>query len=154
MGLAIRIARRIGVHKDGAHYIMSAWTTEMRRRTWRLLRILDVKALESQGAEADTYSLKSDTQLPQNTFDLSWDPCEYDPKAPTPEVVFTEMTFPLVQAELSSPLQSLLEDEHPLFDDVQSYVDYHGPRLQHQRDRIYSIYLKDIDMNDPMQRMT
>ena len=154
MGLATRIARRIGIHRDGSDHNLSAWTTEMRRRTWRVLRVLDIKALESYGIEPDTYFFQSDTALPQNNSDSSWDPCEYAPRAPAPKSGFTEMTFAIVQSELSTILQSLLNDEQPLFADVKSYVDYHGPRLQHEEDRIQDKYLQSLDMYDPIQRIT
>lgn len=126
----------------------------MRRRTWQLLRRLDVKALESQGAEPETFLFKSDTTLPQNSPDSAWDPCEYSPKAPKPEEGFTEMTYSLVQSELAFIQQSLSNDAHSLPNDVQSYVDFHGPRLQSEKDRIDSTYLKNLDLTDPIQRFT
>lgn len=126
----------------------------MRRRTWQLLRRLDVRALESQGAEPETFLLKSDTALPQNSPDWAWDPCEYSPKAPKAEEGFTEMTYSHVQSELASILQSILDDAHPLPKDVQSYVDFHGPRLQFEKDRIDSTYLKNLNLTDPIQRFT
>lgn len=101
----------------------------MRKRTWQLLRRLDVKVLESQGAEAETFLLKSDSVLPQNSPDSAWDPCEYSPKVPKPEVGFTELTHSNVQSELASILQSTLEGPHPLPNDIHSYVSFHGPRL-------------------------
>lgn len=126
----------------------------MRRRTWQLLRRLDVKAVESQGAEPETFLLRSDTALPQNSPDLAWDPCEYSPKAPKPEEGFTEMTYSHVQSELASTLQSILDDAHPLPNDVQSYVDFHGSRLQFEKDRIDSTYMKNLDLTDPIERFT
>lgn len=126
----------------------------MRRRTWQLLRRLDVRALESQGAEPETFLLKCDAVLPQNSPDSAWDACEYSPKAPRPEEGFTEMTYSHVQSELASIQQSILDNTHPLPNVVQAYVDFHGPRLQFEKDRIDSTYLKNLDFTDPIQRFT
>ena len=126
----------------------------MRRRTWHLLRILDVKALESQGAEPETFELESDTSLPQNSDDASWDPCEYSPKAPQAESGFTEMTFTLVQSELTSLLQLLLNDARSLPKDAKTYVELRDNQLQQAKERIQIKYLNNVDMKDPIQRMT
>lgn len=64
------------------------------------------------------------------------------------------MTYSHVQSELASIQQSILDNTHPLPNVVQAYVDFHGPRLQFEKDRIDSTYLKNLDFTDPIQRFT
>ncbi|KAL9064793.1 MAG: hypothetical protein Q9161_008648 [Pseudevernia consocians] len=64
------------------------------------------------------------------------------------------MTYSHVQSELASVLQSILDDVHPLPNDVQDYVNSQGPRLQSENDRIDYTYLKNLDFTNPIQRFT
>ena len=129
---------------------MSAWTTENRRRLWQQFKILGIKALESQGAETEPFAPKYDTRPAQNNSDLSWDACEYAPKALNPENGFTEMTYSLLQVELAILSERVHEDDHPLLQDVKSYVDFQGSRLEREKERINVKCLKDLDLSDPI----
>ncbi|EPS26814.1 hypothetical protein PDE_01753 [Penicillium oxalicum 114-2] len=67
VGLAIRMAISLGLHRDGTHFPgLCPFEIEMRRRVWWGLCMLDVRASEDQGTEF-TIALDSfDTQIPAN----------------------------------------------------------------------------------------
>ena len=151
IGPAASIARRLGLHKEEHCSNLSPWQVEMRRRTWHFLRILDVKALESIGAESETFQPAHNTSLPQNLPDSAWELYATGQKAVQPEHGFTELTYSIVQSELASIVQSLLDPQHPLLMDVTSYVEFHESRIQQEKERITRTYLRGLDFTDPIQ---
>jgi hypothetical protein len=53
-GLAIRIAHSLGLHRDGTNFDVSPFDTEMRRRCWWQICVLDVRTISMiTDAEAD-----------------------------------------------------------------------------------------------------
>ena len=128
----------------------------MRRRAWHYLRILGTKALESIGTESETFKPAHNTALLKNLPDSAWELYQTEQKAVLPEHGFTESKYSIVQSELASILQSLLDPQHPLLMDVTSYVDFHESRIhesrtQQEKARITQTYLRDLDVTDPIQ---
>ncbi len=123
----------------------------MRRRAWHFLRVLDTRALESIGAESETFQPAYNISLPQNLPDSAWELDLTGQEAVQPEHGFTELTYSIVQSELASILQSLLDPQHPLLMDVTSYVEFHGSRIQQEKERITRTYLRGLDFADPIQ---
>ena len=151
IGLAASIARRLGLHKDELCKNLSPLQVEMRRRAWHLLRILDTKALESIGTESETFQPAHNTSLPMNLPDSAWELYQTGQKAMQSEYGFTELTYSIVQAELATILQSLLDPQHPPMMDVASYVEFHESRIQQEKARITRTYLRGLDVTDRMQ---
>lgn len=104
-GLVIRIAQSLGLHRDGTKFGLSPFDTEMRRRLWWLIVILDVRTAEDYGIEPSILDQSADTQLPLNVNDVDLDP--NDTKPPTPRVGVTEMTFCLIRFEICSASRKL-----------------------------------------------
>ena len=123
----------------------------MRRRAWYYLRILDTKALESIGTESETFKPAHNTALPKNVPDSAWELYQTEQKAVLPEHSFTESIYSIVQSELVSILQSLLDSQHPLLMDVTSWVDFHESHIQQEKARITQTYLRGLDVTDPIQ---
>ena len=123
----------------------------MRRRAWHFLRILDTKALESIGTESETFQPAHNTCLPKNLPDSAWELYQTEQKAALPEHCFTELTYTIVQSELASILQSLLDPQHPLLMDGTTYVEFHESRIQQEKARITRTYLRGLDFTDPIQ---
>lgn len=103
--LAFRIAQSLGLHRDGAKFGLSPFDTEMRRRLWWQVCILDVRAAEDYGSEPSIIDQLFDTEFPLNIDDCDLDPDATD--APVPKQGLTEMTFCLVRYEICTLLRRL-----------------------------------------------
>lgn len=115
LSLAIHLARALGVHRDGINFNLSPFETEMRRRLWWNLIILDLRSSEDHGTEASLLSDRgTDTQLPTNIDDddISPDMLQW----PEPREAGTEMTHCLVKFELMRAfprLNQITEQSYP-----------------------------------------
>ncbi|THC90388.1 hypothetical protein EYZ11_010151 [Aspergillus tanneri] len=104
-GVAMRIAQRIGLHKDGSHLGLSVYETEMRRRLWLQLIIFDATAGYYSGCgSAISLPPTSQTTLPPlNVNDSNLDPNMTEP--PQECTGPTEMVFCLVRHEFGEWLR-------------------------------------------------
>lgn len=103
--LALRIAQSLGLHRDGTKFGLSPFDTEMRRRLWWSLCVLDVRAAEDHASEPSIIDHTFDTELPLNIDD-----CELDPEAteaPVPKSELSEMTFCLIRFEICTLVKKL-----------------------------------------------
>jgi hypothetical protein len=71
--LAVRVARGLGLHKDGDGSSFLPYVAEMRRRIWWGLVVLDVRAVEDRGTEEPltnplSYDIKSCTNINDDDF--------------------------------------------------------------------------------------
>lgn len=102
-GVAMRIAQRIGIHRDGSGYGLSPFDTEIRRRVWFQLRILDATSAQSCGVAVNPMLPTSDSRPPANVNDSDLDPLMQDP--PHEKNGATEMMFCLARSELGKWLR-------------------------------------------------
>jgi hypothetical protein len=98
-GLSIHLAQALGIHRDGTHFGLPPFETEMRRRLWWHISILDNRSSEDHGTDPTFTEQFYDTKLPLNVNDEDIWPGMVDP--PTPRLGATEMTFCLIRFELS-----------------------------------------------------
>ncbi|KAJ5526183.1 hypothetical protein N7494_012833 [Penicillium frequentans] len=97
VGLAIRLAQSIGLHRDGARLRLSPFETEMRLRLWWYLCSLDSRSPEDHGFEPVVDVVNAHLRLPLNINDdqlylsMTELPAESDG--------WTEMSFFLVQTQ-------------------------------------------------------
>ncbi|KAL8765009.1 MAG: hypothetical protein Q9203_006766 [Teloschistes exilis] len=68
-GTAVRLGQRIGLHRDGTTVGLSPFDTEMRRRLWWQIVLLDSRVAELSGAGTSILSTPFDTYLPSNVND-------------------------------------------------------------------------------------
>ncbi|KAL9576276.1 MAG: hypothetical protein Q9212_007235 [Teloschistes hypoglaucus] len=68
-GTAVRLGQRIGLHRDGTTVGLSPFDTEMRRRLWWQIVLLDSRVAELSGAGTSVLSTPFDTFLPSNVND-------------------------------------------------------------------------------------
>lgn len=104
-GLAIRIAHSLGLHRDGEQFGLTPFETEMRRRIWWQVVVLDIRAAEDHGTDPSILEQSFDTKLPLNINDADLDP--QATVAPEPEVGCTEQTFCLIRYEFSRIMRKL-----------------------------------------------
>jgi hypothetical protein len=100
IGLAVRIAHGLGLHRDGAGLAHSAFEAEMRRRLWWELVILDMKASEDRGNEPMIAEHTFNTKIPCNLNDEDFG---HDSQHPLPDRKgVTDMTFSLTCMDVSN----------------------------------------------------
>lgn len=105
MGLALRLSQSLGVHRDGVRLGLSPFDTEMRRRLWWQVCILDLRAAEDHDSDPSILDFSFDTAYPTSLNDDDISP--EDTKPPTPREGATEMTFTLIRCEICSLLRKL-----------------------------------------------
>ncbi|KAK5174875.1 uncharacterized protein LTR77_000011 [Saxophila tyrrhenica] len=70
IGLVVRLALRMGYHRDPSHYrAISVFQGEMRRRVWSVIGMIDVLISFQLGLPSMFRSITSDTQPPRNLLD-------------------------------------------------------------------------------------
>ncbi|KAK3947493.1 fungal-specific transcription factor domain-containing protein [Pseudoneurospora amorphoporcata] len=74
LGTAIRLARKLGLHVDGKRLGLPPFETEMRRRLWWQLVILDAKAATISGFKSAAVVRDWSTELPKNLEDTDMHP--------------------------------------------------------------------------------
>ncbi|KAJ6157419.1 hypothetical protein N7470_005011 [Penicillium chermesinum] len=102
-GIAMRIAQRIGIHRDGAGYGLSPFDTEIRRRVWFQLVILDATSAQSCGVASSPMLPTSDSRPPANVNDSDLDPLMKQP--PSEKDGVTDMMFCLARSEFGKWLR-------------------------------------------------
>ncbi|KAL8858620.1 MAG: hypothetical protein Q9178_004914 [Gyalolechia marmorata] len=103
--VAIRIAHALDLHRDDSFASLSPFNTEMRRRLWWQILILDGRAAEDRGSDPMITDKSYNTMMPSNVNDEDIDPEK------TQEIVsregYTEMTFCLICHEVSVAIRQL-----------------------------------------------
>lgn len=99
VGIAIRMAMSLGLHRDGSNFDnLSPFETEMRRRVWWALCLFDVRASEDQGTEFTIAVDSFDTKIPLNI-----DNCDIQPDSkqdPAEREGLTDMSISRVSIKM------------------------------------------------------
>lgn len=103
-GIAIRIGQRIGLHHDGASLGLSIFETELRRRVWWQIFLLDGRSAELSGSETSLLAPAWDTKPPLNVNDSDLNPNMRE--MPVEHTGLTEMVFCLIRYEFGMFLRS------------------------------------------------
>ncbi|KAH6614486.1 hypothetical protein B0J18DRAFT_301595 [Chaetomium sp. MPI-SDFR-AT-0129] len=94
-GTAVRLAQRLGIHRDGAEMGLPPFETEMRRRLFYTLMPLDARASQFAGMGAPVWPGGWDTRPPRNVNDIDIWPGMGE--APVERKGVTEMVFCLAR---------------------------------------------------------
>jgi hypothetical protein len=62
-GLVVRIAQTLGIHRDGSHFNLPPFETEMRRRLWWQICLLDARSSEDHGCDPTVVEAQFDTKM-------------------------------------------------------------------------------------------
>ncbi|KAL7789539.1 fungal-specific transcription factor domain-containing protein [Trichoderma ceciliae] len=104
MGIAVRIAQRMGLHRDPDGYGLSPFEVEQRRRLWWTLVSYDRRVGEMTGSTVTALTSGCDCKKPLNVNDSDLHVDGKEP--PTPHTGPTEMLFALTRVELSMAVAS------------------------------------------------
>lgn len=96
--MAVRIATRLGLHKDGGMFGLAPFESELRKRLWWQIVTLDQRIAGITGTTITALSsIEAECPVPLNVNDTSLHPHAKQP--PAPEVGATEMTFCLTRID-------------------------------------------------------
>ena len=101
--LVLRVAQGLGIHRDGSNFKLKPFETEMRRRLWWHICMLDIRSSEDHGTNSQIHDRMYDTQLPLNINDDDITPEMEEP--PKEREGFTDMTFCLIRGEITVALR-------------------------------------------------
>ena len=145
MGLAVRIARGLGLHRDSDGRAFSVFEAEMRRRLWWQLIVLDTRASADRGTEPVILEGSFNTAMPCNLNDEDFFYTSQHPL--TDKKGFTEMTSCLLSMDVSNTGRKICSV--PLTGDCQLLTLEQKKELVKQcTDRIESHYLAGCDPSD------
>ena len=103
-GTAVRLAQRIGLHRDGAPLGIPPFEAEMRRRLWWQICLIDSRVSELSGAGTSVLSNVFDTKLPLNVNDSDLNPDMTE--LPIEHTTASEMTFCLARYQIADFLRT------------------------------------------------
>ena len=145
--LAVHIAVALGVHKDGTNFGLSPFETEMRRRLWWNVQVVETRSSMDQGSGSIFCANFSDTKLPSNVDDDDIYP-ELE-KELQPRAGSTEMTLSLVRFELVSAIRRLHDLEYRRQVESSSLRDTKTHIIEECRRSIENQYLAHCDTTIP-----
>ncbi|OCK77973.1 hypothetical protein K432DRAFT_406853 [Lepidopterella palustris CBS 459.81] len=89
VGVIVRVALRMGYHRDASHFDrMTAFQGEMRRRAWHVIYQMDTLVSFAIGLPSMIRRIEADTRLPHNLYDhdFSVDSLELPKERPSSEI--------------------------------------------------------------------
>lgn len=103
LGVIVRLAYRLGYHRDPSHFPnISPFDGEMRRRLWSLLVRLDIQISGQVGLPRMAREDQGDTAEPRNLLDEDLHQNMQELPPPQPEAVQTDIQYSLSESKLLS----------------------------------------------------
>lgn len=102
-GIAIRLGRKMGLHRDGSSLGLSPFETEMRRRLWWHLVHVDFRTADVLGTRPSMDLATGDTKMPMNIEDDDFGPDMVDPPAERNGI--TSVAITLIKCEVFEALR-------------------------------------------------
>ena len=146
--LVVRLVQGMNLNRDGAYLGLAPFDTEMRRRLWWTICLLDVRSCEDHRTDPIINEEMYDVRLPLNVSDDDLYPGMQEP--PLERTGGTEMTFSLLRfktiaivRQVNSTTVSSIENKEGSAEDYLSKV---NKAFQH----LNEMYLKHCDLNIPI----
>ena len=159
LGVAIRIAERMGIHSESDLAKCTVLEAEMRRRLWWSLVLFDARISEMTNYKTTKLTPTWDCKIPLNVNDSDLRPEMKEP----PEAVgkSTEAIFAVVRGELGEFVRNTMfyldftaPALKPIAKDVQNGPIPEGGELVTLDKMIEDRYLKSCDPENPLHFMT
>lgn len=101
--IILRLAQGLGLHRDGTNFALKPFETEMRRRLWWHICLMDIRSSEDHGTDPLINDSMYDTRLPLNVNDD--DIYQEMTEVPAEREGCTDVTFCLVRCEITCALR-------------------------------------------------
>ncbi|KAJ5301511.1 hypothetical protein PENANT_c002G10541 [Penicillium antarcticum] len=144
-----RLAQGSGLHRDGSKLGLSPFETEMRRRLWWYIYLLDAQSSEAQAIGRLIYEGTYDTKLPLNVNDDDIFPEAMEPF--TERTGFTEMTFCLIRCEINIRSRQLCGNTKPSLTPRRPGIEETENNLNEINSFMEKTHLQFCDLNVPIQ---
>ncbi len=147
--LVYRLAQGLGLHRDGEKLGLSPFETEMRRRLWWYIYLLDSQSSEHQAMSPQIYEGTYDTEFPLNINDA-----DLSPEATRPVLErtgFTEITFFLIRCEMNVRYRRVFQGTVPGIKTTPPSVEDTTDALVDLSTFIENKRLKYCDLSVPIQ---
>lgn len=160
LGVAIRIAKRIGIHIEAINSKHNMLEAELRRRLWWVLTMFDERLSEMAGYKDASLAPTWDCRIPSNIDDVD---LRVDMKnmPPSPRIEPSEAIFAVVNSEIGNFVRRSLfhlDFTNPILKTFITDV-RHGPirragELEDLKKMIEDRYLKHCKLDIPLHFMT
>lgn len=148
--VVIRFATSLGIHRDGTNFGLSPYETEIRRRLWWHICILDVRSAEDYGMDPIIHDEDYDTQLFLNVNDEDLTQEMSDP--PTERVGMTDVTFSLMRSELVIAYRRVMYT--PLRTRVIPKLEQRLNLVKNLNEKLQALIIRHCDMSIPLHWLT
>lgn len=159
LGVATRIAHRMGIHSESALTKCTALEAEMRRRLWWSLILFDTRIGELSNSKTATLDPTWDCKIPLNVNDSELRPEMKGP--PAVQGKSTEALFVVVRSELGDFIRHTgfhLDFTSPALKPIAKHLQNgpapEGGELVKLEEMIEDQYLKSCDQENPIHFMT
>ncbi|KAH8806099.1 putative fungal-specific transcription factor [Xylogone sp. PMI_703] len=105
-GVAIRLARKMGLHREGSYLGLSPFESEMRRRLWWHLFSVDFRMSDLMSLTPSTDLMFCDTKTPLNVLDEDLSPSMVNP--PTERKGITPIVICVMRCEVIDTLRKYI----------------------------------------------
>ncbi|KAJ5934337.1 hypothetical protein N7466_003884 [Penicillium verhagenii] len=149
--IILRLSQGLGLHRDGTNFALKPFETEMRRRLWWHICLMDVRSSEDHGTDPLIHESMYDTRVPLNINDDDLYPEMTE--APVERDCCTDMTFCLIRCEITSALRRVnytCPGSRFRMGDTAPSTDRCERMIQIINNRIEERYIKHCDMNIPI----
>ena len=145
-----RLAQGLGIHRDGTHFGLTPFETEMRRRLWWSIYLLDTQSAESYPTGSLISEGSYDTRLPLNINDSDIAP--ESTAVPEEQVGFSDMTFCLIRCEMTVLVRRTINTGSPAHkeQDLEKCLQ----DLENVHIRLHERYLRFCNVSIPIQWTT
>jgi hypothetical protein len=110
LGIVIRVAMRLGYHRDASHFpSISPFDGEMRRRVWCIIRHLDLINSAQVGLPRMVRDEETDTAEPKNLLDSDFNEDITEVPHPRPSTDVTVVAFAIFQYRLTRHLGLIVD---------------------------------------------
>ncbi|KAL4790578.1 fungal-specific transcription factor domain-containing protein [Aspergillus venezuelensis] len=154
VGLAVGMALKMGLNQDGEPLGQLPFETEMRRRLWWQLLILDMRMAEDRRSEPCILESSFNTRLPSNIADTNLHPDMSRP--PVCSQDRTEMLYSLARFEISYFARQMVFSDG--FGDANAYATLSSNQkyeaIKLFEERIEHQYLSKCDESIPLDKIT
>ncbi|MCJ1449008.1 MAG: hypothetical protein MMC23_009527, partial [Stictis urceolatum] len=144
VGMIVRLAMRMGLHRDSKHYSnITPFQGEMRRRIWTFVRQADLLFSFQMGLPSMIRSDDCDTELPRNLFDEDFDEESTILPPSRPNSDWTPVSYMVAKSIITFVFGKIVEATHAVhaapYEDIMKLDNelhdaYHSlPSLLHQK---------------------
>ncbi|CAI7614701.1 unnamed protein product [Penicillium crustosum] len=147
--VVLRLAQGLGLHRDGTKLGIEPFDTEMRRRLWWHIYLLDIQTSEHQATTPQIFEGTYDTELPLNTDDSDLSPESEEPFMG--RTGFTETTFFLIRCEFNMRYRQLMHGSSPKLSSNQLTIEDTTTALYELNTFIENQWLRFCDRTIPIQ---